>query len=174
MQNTLLIRRSIFSIWRWIKYPAPFALACITFIAFIAATGAFPLPVIAIISIALVSISAVLLIAGVRDWRNERYDVDENGVLHIFYKTGWRYSSSREGHISKLQDVYIVRRGFSEHLFDYGDVYLQVSWSKEPFVMRDVNKPKKVKNTLRELAEYYKSDDSTLDVLDYLEDNIEM
>ena len=153
--NGYTIGRSVYAIIRWLKFPIAFALASLALCLGLFLTQALPLVVTIILTVILAIISYIIIAVNYRDWNNERYEVTADGELRLYYKNALRYTSIRQGDITRLTDAYAIRRGFKSHLFNYGDVYVQVSWSKLPFVLRDVQNPNQVKDDLKMLAAYY-------------------
>lgn len=157
----LVIRRSIFAAGRWLAYPAVLLVCCLVLVAGVVATRALHWFFIVIISTGSLSVTIAVIWLSALDWYDEYYLIDDEGQLIISYKTPLKYDTTRNGPISALQDVWCVRRGLWKIVFDYGDIYLQVGWSRRPFVLRDVSHPYSMKERIRQRALEFKSTIST-------------
>ena len=100
--------------------------------------------------------SLFILYLNVNDWHDDVYTVDERGELRIQYRTLLRYRSVRHGPISALQNTWTVQRGLLRWIFKFGDIYLQVGWSRLPFCLRDVQNPGDVERQINRVADHYR------------------
>lgn len=78
------------------------------------------------------------------DLGDEIYEVTPDDIIRVTYKTWGQFTSPREGMVQRVDNGYFVRRGISQNLFNWGDVVLQVGWSRYPFILKDVYKPAQV------------------------------
>jgi len=155
MEETLTIRRSPFAALRWLVKPAALVLSCITIIVGLSATRATYWIFIFALGVAMLPLSLIILYLNFNDWANDVYTIDQNGDFRIEYRTWLRYRSVRRGPISALQDAWVVQRGATRLVFGFGDIYVQVGWSRRPFCLRDVQDPYAVVNEIKRLSRYY-------------------
>jgi hypothetical protein len=87
-----------------------------------------------------------------RDATDEKYEITEDGKISILYRKWATFYSPRSGDVSRVDTGYIIQDGLLANLFNYGDVFLQVGWSKTPFKITEVNNPQKVLRTILERA----------------------
>lgn len=78
------------------------------------------------------------------DLGDEIYEVTPDDIIRVTYKTWGQFTSPREGRVHRVDNGHFVRRGLSQNLFNWGDVVLQVGWSRDPFILKDVYKPARV------------------------------
>ena len=109
------------------------------------------------LGVAMLPLSLIVLWLNFNDWRDDLYSIDENGEFNIQYRTWMRYRSSRRGPIASLQDAWVVQRGPLRFVFNFGDIYIQVGWSRIPFCLRDVQDPRDMVTAIKHLAEYYRN-----------------
>ena len=79
-----------------------------------------------------------------RDLHDEIYEIMPDDIICITYKTLGRFYSPRKGNVHQIESGYPIRKGLSQYLFNWGDVYLQVGRAVYPFVLKDIRRPSSV------------------------------
>ena len=150
--KTLTVRRSPFAALRWLVKPVALVLSCVAVIIGLSVTRATFWIFIFALGIAMLPISLAILYLNFNDWRDDVYSIDENGDFRIEYRTWLRYKSVRRGPISALQDAWVVQKGLLRFVFHFGDIYMQVGWSRVPFCLRDVQDPYDAVNEIKRMS----------------------
>jgi len=148
----IILRRSFFAAGRWLTYPALLALSVIIFIVFSAITRALRPVFLIMVSLPLVLVSVLIVWVSAKDWRDEYYIINSEHEIVLHYQTPMQYRTERRGSLATMGDAWSVRNGFKQMLFNFGDVHIQVGWSKFPFKLRDVNRPDEVVEILKKRA----------------------
>lgn len=97
-------------------------------------------------------IAIIIFALDLRDATDEKYEITENGKIRILYRKWATFYSPRSGDVSRVDTGYIIKDGFLANALNYGDVFLQVGWSKTPFKITEVKNPQKVLETILDRA----------------------
>ncbi len=169
MIEPLIIHRSPFAIGRWLKYPAALLFSVLFLLTGLTLTGALRVGFIVALWFLLLPASVGLLWLNYQDWYDESYVIDEDGEITLKYRTIGKYDTQRKGSLHGLRDSWVVRRGLFNIITNTGDVYLQVSWSRLPFILRDVRKPYQMSALIKERAQALHTAQIPSAVTSYLE-----
>lgn len=144
----LKVRRSKLALFRWVKYPLLGLLSVSVLIMGLLSTQALqPTLVFGICGVFLAAYAALLYFS-VLDWHDEIYEITADGTLSLRYKTVGRYRTRIAGPLDKYQWSQPIQRGIWQYLLNFGDLHIQVGWRREPFVMRDVFRPRKLQRAV--------------------------
>lgn len=164
--NTLSVRRSPFAALRWLIKPVALVLSGITMLTGLILTHATFWVFIVVLGLLMLPLSILVLYLNFNDWKDDIYQIDKYGTLQIIYRTWLKYRSIRRGPIAALVDAWVVQRGITRILFNFGDIYLTVGWSRRPFILRDVQAPYSVAAQIKRLASIYSNtSNDTVDVM---------
>ena len=99
----------------------------------------------------------------IRDVRDERYELTEDGKLRFTYRTLGVFESTPEGPIDRVDGGKFVRQGFLEYFFNFGDVILQVGWDRSKYIMKDVYRPARVLRIVMDEAKKAQQGERTME-----------
>jgi len=148
MIEPLVIHRSIWAAAKALKYPTLAFIVVLIYTAFMAFTNAVEKGLLLVCSGPWFVIYTVVFFLAILDWRDERYEVTEDGKFKVHYRKLFRLRTEAEGNVKNIENIRIVHRGAMQNLFPYGDMYVQVGWEKRRFVLRDVPRPSKAREEL--------------------------